>query len=324
MLNLFYAEPDPDRWFPYDRFPRRVLRRLLRGAPRPGGQMRVYLNLKKGLDRLGVRYRANDFVYARRNPSTLACIIGKPFLLDEIEWKNPILFGAAVHSHPVDDPHLLERLPIKKVLVPGPWMERMCKPFWEDSVQAWPVGIDSDLWKPAAGAQKTVDILLYDKVRWEHDFYEHSMIEPIRDALKRARLSFTEIRYGYYQEDQFMEDLSRCRGMLFLCEHETQGIAYQQALACGVPVLAWDRGGPWKDPAYFPHKIDFGPVTSVPYWDDRCGMKFSDIGEFEERLNEFRDALLSNKFNPRNYILDNLTLEKSAQNYLDIVREVSG
>ena len=35
--------------------------------------------------------------------------------------------------------------------------------------------------------------------------------------------------------------------MVFLCEHENQDIAYQQALACGVPILAWDRGGYWQD-----------------------------------------------------------------------------
>mgnify|MGYP003296622018 CR=1 FL=1 len=50
VLNLFYAEPDPDRWLPFDRYPRRLLRRLIRGKPRPGGQTRVFLNLMAGLD----------------------------------------------------------------------------------------------------------------------------------------------------------------------------------------------------------------------------------------------------------------------------------
>jgi glycosyltransferase involved in cell wall biosynthesis len=73
------------------------------------------------------------------------------------------------------------------------------------------------------------------------------------------------MRYGYYREGDFLAVLSQCRTMIFLCEHETQGIAYQQALSCNVPILAWDRGGPWQDPAYFPDKVVFEPVTSVPY-----------------------------------------------------------
>jgi hypothetical protein len=51
-------------------------------------------------------------------------------VLDKIRWKNPILFGAAVYSHPIDDPRLLERLPVRTVLVPGPWMKEMCESYW--------------------------------------------------------------------------------------------------------------------------------------------------------------------------------------------------
>ena len=49
-LNLFYEEPDPDRWLPLDRYPRRLIRRIVRGPFQPGGTMRVYLNLRAGLD----------------------------------------------------------------------------------------------------------------------------------------------------------------------------------------------------------------------------------------------------------------------------------
>ena len=114
-------------------------------------------------------------------------------------------------------------------------------------------------------------MLIYDKVRWEHERYEAGLIAPIRAALRHAGRSVEEIRYGYYEEDDFRAALSRARTMIFLCEHESQGIAYQQALSCGVPILAWDRGGPWQDPSYYPEGVVYGPVTSVPYWDARCG-----------------------------------------------------
>ena len=323
MLNIFYEEPDEDRWLPLDRYPRRIIRRIWRGKPQAGGQRRVFLNLCAGLDRIGVRFRLNDYRRAIGNPHELACIVGRSHVLDRIEWKNPILFGAALFSHPDDDPLLLERLPVRKILVPGAWMKGMWKPHWDEPVAVWPVGIETDLWQPTTAARKRFDVLLYDKVRWEHDRYETILIEPIRRVLRETRRSFREIRYGHYREEDYRLALSECRTMIFLCEHETQGIAYQQALSCGVPILAWDRGGYWQDPSYFPHKVRFQPVTSVPYWDERCGRTFASIEHFRDTWLAFWDDCQSGRFEPRDYILDNLTLEKAAHRYLEHVRSVS-
>jgi hypothetical protein len=318
VLNIFYEEPDEDRWFAFDRYPRRIIRRALRGKPRPGGQARVFLNLCAGLDRIGVRYRINDYLYAQRNPNELACIVGKTWVLDKARWKNPILLGSAIYSHPIDDPDLLTRLPIKKVLVPGPWMKRMCEPYWGDAVHAWPVGIDTSMWDSATADGKDVDVLIYDKVHWDYEWHKVNLIDPIRRILREWGHSFREIRYGFYQEEDFRASLARCRTMIFLGEHETQGIAYQQALSCGVPIIAWDRGGFWRDPAYFPDRVMFEPVTSVPYWDDRCGQRFSDFADFEMKWDVFWFDAQGGHFTPREYILENLTLEKCARDYVEI------
>jgi glycosyltransferase involved in cell wall biosynthesis len=324
VLNLFYEEPDRDRWLPFDRYPRRIVRRVLRGKSVIGGHKRVFLNLCAGLDCLGVRYRVNDYGHARRNPNELVCIVGKAHVLDKMKWQNPILFGAAVFSHPLDDPHLFERLPVKKVLLPGAWMKEMWRPHWEEPIVVWPVGIDTDRWRPADATQKRFDVLLYDKVRWDHAHYETTLIEPIRRKLRDSGRTFRDIRYSFYREEQFHAALAECRAMIFLCEHETQGIAYQQALAAGVPILAWDRGGYWQDPAYFPAKVKFQPVTSVPYWDERCGRTFAAIEEFDDAWRRLWDEFQSGHYDPRAYILENLTLEKCARQYLLQVRSLSG
>jgi hypothetical protein len=322
ILNLFYEEPETDRWLPFDRFPRRVVRRLWRGEPQVGGHKRVFLNLRAGLDRIAVEYRVNDYGHARRNPNELVCIVGKPPVLDRMDWKNPILFGAAVFSHPTDDPGLFERLPVRRALVPGAWMKAMWQPYWDEPVAVWPVGIDTDRWRPAEPARKRLDVLLYDKVRWDHERYEPLLIEPIRRKLRESGRTFREIRYGFYREQEFQSALAECRTMIFLCEHETQGIAYQQALSSDVAILAWDRGGFWQDPAFYP-RIKFAPVSSVPYWDRRCGGTFASIGQFDEAWDRFWGEFQSRRYAPRDYILDNLTLEKCARLYLDQVRSVS-
>ena len=323
MLNLFYLEPDPDRWFPGDRYPRRLIRRIVRGPRRAGGQERVFLNLKAGLRQSGVPFRENDFAYARKHPEEPVGIIGKPHVLDLMDWKNPILFGAAVMSHPIEDPDLVSRKPIRKILVPGEWMRKMCEPYWGEKVAAWPVGIDTDLWCPVPAVKKKYDFLIYDKVYWERDRYVKELIEPIRRELRRQSLRFAEIRYGHYKEEDFHSLLKQSHAMIFLSMNETQGIAYQQALSMNVPILAWDRGGFWQDPSYYPHKVKFGPVSSVPYWDDRCGLKFPETGSFKNRLEEFLQMQKKSALNPRRYILDNLTLKKASEQYINHVNNIA-
>ena len=322
MLNLFYEEPDPDRWFPGDRYPRRVIRRMVRRTAQASGHRRVFLNLAAGLEKLGIGYRLNDYRYARKHPEEVACIIGKPNVLDKIPWQNPILFGASIFSHPCDEPANFSNHPIRRILVPGEWVTQMWKPFYGDRVQAWPVGIDTQAWQPAARKTKDIDFLLYNKIRWQHSAMEKMLVSPIRTILQEQGYSIAELKYGSYQEPDFHELLRRSRAMIFLCEHETQGIAYQQTLACDVPILAWDRGGYWQDPNFYPDRAQFSSVSSVPYWDDRCGLKFQDITEFQARLEQFWTDYQQRNFAPRDYILDNLTLEKAATAYIAHVQAV--
>jgi hypothetical protein len=319
-LNLFYEEPDPDRWIPLDRYPRRIIRKLIRGKLQPGGQMLVFINLAKGLDRLRVRYRVNDYSHIQKHPSELACIIGKPHVLDKINWQNPILFGASVFAHPYKDPNLLLRRPVKKVLVPCEWMRKMFEPYYGNSVGVWPVGIDTEYWRPTSST-KPIDILLYDKVRWDHDDFEQTLIQPLRNHLIQLGLTCVEIRYGGYRNELFRKLLHQSKAMVFLCEHESQGLALQEALSTNVPVFAWDRRGVNPDPGILAQGIRFGPVTSVPYWDSRCGLTFENAREFGERFAEFWDATVRFLYRPREFILEHFTLEECASNYLRLARE---
>jgi hypothetical protein len=317
-LNIFYGEPDPDRWVKFDRYPRRLIRRLVHGKTRPGGVAMVAINLMKGLDKLGIRYRLNDYRYIRQHPEETACIIGKTHVLFDHEWVNPVVFGAGIYSHPIDCPDLLIKYPnVKRVLVPGEWMRQMFEPYYSDKVTAWPTGIDTDEWQPT-GDDKSIDFLIYDKVRWEHDRYDNELISPIIKLLDDNKLSHIYIQYGNYAPAELKDKVSKCKAVIFLCEHETQGLAYQQILSTNTPILAWDRGGYWQDPHYYPERVKFEPVSSVPYWDERCGMKFTGADDFEKKLPIFLQEV--NTYQPREYILENLTLEKCAQQYLDIVQ----
>jgi hypothetical protein len=321
-LNIFYEEPDPDRWFKYDRYVRRIIRRIVRGKPKPGGMMMFALQLMQGLDKINVPYRFNDYRYARAHPEELVCIVGKPEVLLNRKWKNPILFGPAVFSHPAGHEDIFEQHPtLKKIIVSCEWMKQMfLSTYPEDKMQVWSVGIDTYKWNPALKALNPPnDILIYNKIRWEHEYYNQHLLQPLIQKLEASGCTYEQITYGNYTHADLQKKLAESKAVVFLCEHETQGLAYQQILATNTPMLAWDRGGFWQDPYYYPDKVKFGPVSSTPYWDSRCGMKFKDAEEFGGILPEFLDKLHKNEYAPRDYVMEHLSLEGSAAKFVKIV-----
>jgi hypothetical protein len=320
-LNLFYGEQEPDRWILWDRFPRRLARRIWRGHPQPSGHERILLNLCAGLDILGRPYRVNDYRRLRTGRRELACVIGKPYVLDKIPSGTPILFGAAGYGHPIDNPDLFSQHNIRNVLVPCEWVRAMFAPYWGDRVKVWPVGIDTDLWSPTPDDAKDIDVLIYDKIRWRRDEFIPALMPLVEAATRRAGLRTAAITYGSYREADFLKLVKRSRAAIFICEHETQGLALLQMLSANLPVLAWDRGGYLQDPVYYPDRLKFGPVTSVPYWDERCGRKFADFPDFTAAFPEFWEDVLRGIFRPRDFILDNLTREACAQRYVELANE---
>jgi hypothetical protein len=321
-LCLYYVpEPEIDRFLPGDRYIRPIIRRMIRGKPRPGGVGKVFINLCLGLDKLGVQYEVN-LPFKQLQKSDRVGVLGRGCnCLNGYERDIPIVAGIGLMTHPSEWPTLCEDYPVVKYLQHSHWANELYKPYFGDRCTLWPVGIDTDVWKPSTSETKAIDFLIYNKVMWDYEQRCVDLLTPIRQYLNQRNLSFEELRYGAYTSQDYRNALSRCRAMIFLCEHESQGIAYQECLASDVPILAWDQG--WcLDPNRFKWGTSHIPATSVPYWSDRCGIKFKDISEFPAKLEEFLEKLQSQQFAPRDYILENLTLEKCAHRYLEILKEV--
>lgn len=296
-----------------------MIRRLVRGSPRMGGVEKVFANLCLGLDRLGIQYSSN-LPFEKLRDSDRVAVLGRGrYSLQGYERANPIVAGIGLMGHPSEWPTLLEDYPVVRYLQHSEWANEVYRPYFADRCGIWPVGIDTRSWIPSPGS-KDVNIVLYDKVRWERPRYERTLIQPIRDLLLRKKLKFAELRYGFYDEAEYRDLLARSKAMIFLCEHESQGLAYQECLSCDIPVLAWDQGY-----CLDPNRFNWGnpeiPATSVPYFDERCGAKFRDMEEFPVKLDWFLEQIRKQEFKAREYILEHLTLESCSRRFVDILDE---
>lgn len=321
-LCLYYVpEPGKDRWIPGDRFFRPLIRRLVRGPGRPGGLDKVFINLCLGLDQLGTEYVVN-LPFRQVKPSDRVGVLGRGrHCLDGYRQPNLVVAGIGLMTHPSEWPTLCDDYPVVRYLQHSAWANDVYKPYFGLRCEIWPVGIDTDRWHPRT-EPKTVDFLIYDKIRWDHEQRSVELLRPIERSLVARGLAFETIRYGAYRPDGFREALARSRAMIFLCEHESQGIAYQECLASGVPILAWDQG--WcLDPNRFHWGQPEIPATSVPCWDDRCGVKFRGPVDFEAKLDEFLNKLNQPCFAPRDYMVENLTLKRCAQHFLEICEQAA-
>jgi glycosyltransferase involved in cell wall biosynthesis len=197
-------------------------------------------------------------------------------------------------------------------LVLAQWMYDMFRPIYGDACVRWHAGTDTDQWADTSLFAKDIDFLVYDKIRWNHEALSTELLHPILDVLARRGLRTHLIRYKYHDHKTYRRLLERSRAMIFLCEHETQGLAYQEALACNVPVLAWDNGY-WLDPLWKQVSNAMIPASSVPFFSADCGDRFANLGRFEEALNRFLDRMIS--YRPRKYVLENLSWQQSATIY---------
>jgi len=94
-----------------------------------------------------------------------------------------------------------------------------------------------------------------------------------------------------------------------------------EALSADVPVFAWDPGY-CQDPARFKWNEPVIKTTSIPFFDDSCGMSFTDTAGFLNKMDTFWQKVQKGGFNPRAYVVKNISLKVSAEKMLAIIAKV--
>ncbi len=163
--------------------------------------------------------------------------------------------------------------------------------------------------------------MVYNKQRSKTD------ISAVTSALEALNEKFSVITYGSYRESEYRSLLGRSKALIWVGRSESQGIGLLEALAMNVPALVWEikKFGQWTGDGhefFSPSQLVFSSALTAPYFDSRCGLKFTDHSELGSKLDEFLAGL--NEFKPRSYILGNLSLETQAEAFMNIYREHLG
>lgn len=321
----FFKYPIGYKLIPGDRHIARFLKGLFNIRPVNGAE-KVFLNLCKGFDLLGITYAKNP-PFKDIKPGEPVVILGdelynsKKFLAG-YDKPNPIIAGIALMTHPSEWPDLLKEYPVAKYLQHTDWANDLFIPYYSKEVCVeWPAGVDTDKWIPGDESEKKFDVLIYDKIRWDTDHVYAAMKTAIIEKLTAMGLTYREVVYGRYNEKDYFKLVKQARSMIYISAHETQGFALCQTMSANVPVFAWDQGF-CLDPARFSWNAPVIKTTSVPFFDKSCGMTFKDQDNFLNKADTFWQQLRKGKFDPRAYVVKNLSLKISAQKMLDIIAEV--
>lgn len=294
------------------RFARLAYRTALRKQPRTGFYT-WFLMLRRALERVGCRVLVNDFAAAVRAPEHPIGIAGFPSVLDKVaNLPNPRLLGPGLYSSPLENPALFDDPRNRLMLHTCDWIAAVFEPYQRGRIRPWFGGFDVADFPDARQLPKRWDVLIYDKIYFDRDEVYERTIGPFMRMLEARGLSYKVLRYGQHHYSDYLASLRASRCMAFFAHSETQGMAYQECLASNVPIFAWDEGI-WANP--MAGDLGRGPIacTSVPYFDERCGRRFK-IADMQEAWDGFYAAL--DTYEPRRFIADVLTLEKSAELYL--------
>ena len=264
------------------------------------GPGKVIKNLKLGLDLLGIEYK--------ENPNSIDA--GDHVIA--LQWSdlvysinpNKLTIGPNICTLPKDNTFIMGEN-YRNILVPSKWVfDLYSKWISPKKIKIWPVGIDTNFFYDMSGEEKTNDFLIYFKNR------DPLFLTEINKKLNDMGLSYKNIKYGEYSEQDLLEIGRRSKFCILLDNTESQGIAILEIMSMNLPMIVMDKKT-WDDLK----ETSGTPATSVPYWSEECGILIEKLDDLEFAINKIKNT----KYNPRNFILKNLSVEECAKNLLDII-----
>ena len=175
-------------------------------------------------------------------------------------------------------------------------------------IKEFPFPVEIDRFKPIENNSKH-EVFIYFKRRKPEE------LKFIESFLNMKNISYKLFDYvKKYKEEDYLKCLQSGKYGIIVDAHESQGFAIQEALSCNVPLLVWKvKYMSQEEGANYPDI----PCTNIQYWDKRCGEYFIEKENFEETYYKFINKI--GTYKPREYILDNLTPKKCADNFVKLI-----
>ncbi len=265
-----------------------------------------------GLKKLNINFKANS-LFGSKNPwiGVLSDPVhALPWAIREKERgiASKLIAGPNLVTVPENHEGIIRNPMIDIVVTPCKWVSDVYiyyAPELKNRLVEWAVGVDEIYWAPTM-AKKQLDCLIYNKQTNNGNF---NILKRITGFLDSRKISYKVLNYNELSHPIYLEFLQNSCAMIYLGQTESQGISLFEAWSCGVPTLVHNHN-------LWVYKGQQFNASAAPYLSDRSGMSFDNEGDFQDVFDEFFEKL--QVFEPREYILENFTLEKAAQKYLDI------
>lgn len=280
--------------------------------PAAGAICKVGQNLVKGLERIGYPHVVNKaldacpYLYIQDDYRAL---LG----LDKLVKKVKVVIGPNLFVMPRDIPSTIHIPREVLYLHPSPWAAEAWRlaGFNDCTLDYWPVGIDSNTFPPRDSDPKSLNqVLLYYKNR---DGLGMNGADQIEAILKQQGINYQRINYGSYKQEDYLKALAKSRYVIWYGRQESQGLALQEALAMGCPILVYDVRTIGEDDGsgyeWTPSEKAI-PASSAPYFDERCGLKVWSMEDLQAGLAVMEERWAD--FAPCDYVRQHLSLEHSA------------
>lgn len=300
-----------------------------------GGHQGVTRSLIEGLEKIGF----NDFNYGPADENEIAehvhVLAGVNTLQYAIGLKKKgkiktLTAGPNIVVFSYESDAIITNSAIDKYLVPSDWNARLfieMTPCLKDRIFSWPAGVDTEHFKTDNGIARDNTVIVYHK--FESDQFRYRVccelrkhgFNPVVFKYGGYPAAFYE-RNGASQEterydiENFKTALQRACFAVVISDEESQGIALAEMWSMDVPTICFD-------PHYYMWEWEGrlierdGDISSCPYLSEATGMRFSNFEELGRLLDKL--SVDRNRFSPRDWVMDNMSDEVCAKNFLDIV-----
>lgn len=264
------------------------------------GPGKVLNNFKSGLFSMGILYKENPDTVEKDDYVIILQWSDLAGRISRLANKERLIIGPNVCKLPNENEFIMSG-EYKSLIVPSEWVKILYSKWINtDKINVWGSGIETDKFTDTSNNTKSIDFLIYFKNRGYQE------LTRIENALTLKGYSYTTLIYGSYTENQLLIETGRCKFCIVIVNTESQGIAIQEIMSTNTPLIVMDK-------TYWDEMPDVD-ATSVPYWSDECGIKIIDIDELDSAIEKINIGV-----SPRNFIVENLNLLKSASDLLKIV-----